>query len=106
MWVDISSNGKTVAPGFFFGTTKNNGAGTAAGTAAQIYGRGVAGARVIDNVWRTSARIDFKKNKFRVTPELEYTAATWGDANLFGKATTNKKDVANFRTMISCVYSF
>ena len=106
MWVDIASNGKTVAPGFFFGTTKNNGAGTAAGTAAQIYGRGVAGARVIDNVWRTSARIDFKKNKFRITPELEYTAATWGDANLFGKATTNKKDVSNFRTMISCVYSF
>lgn len=106
MWIDIASNGKTIAPGFFFGTTKNNGAGTAAGTAAQIYGRGVSGARVIDNVWRTSARIDFKKNKFRVTPEIEYTAATWGDADLFGKATTNKKDVANFRAMISCAYTF
>lgn len=106
LWVDISSNGKTIAPGFFFGTTKNNGSGTAAGTAAQIYGRGVSGARVIDNVWRASARVDFKKNKFRVSPELEYTDATWGDADLFGKATTNKKDVGNFRTMISCVYSF
>ena len=106
LWIDIASNGKTIAPGFFFGTTKNEGAGTAAGTAAQIYGRGVSGARVIDNVWRTSARIDFKKNKFRVSPELEYTGATWGDADLFGKATTNKKDVGNFRTMVSCVYSF
>jgi hypothetical protein len=106
MWIDIASNGKTIAPGFFFGTTKNNGAGTAAGTAAQIYGRGVSGARVIDNVWRTSARIDFKKNKFRVSPELEYTAATWGDADLFAKASTNLKKVSNFRAMISCAYIF
>lgn len=106
MWVDIASNGKTIAPGFFFGTTKNNGAGTAAGNGAQIYGRGVSGARVIDNVWRTSARIDFKKNKFRVSPELEYTAATWGDADLFAKATTNLKKVSNFRVLATCVYTF
>lgn len=106
MWFDIASNGKTIAPGFFFGTTKNNGAGTAATSTAQVYGRGISGARVVDNVWRASGRIDFKKNKFRVSPELEYTSATWGDADLFGKATTNKKDVSNFRTMVSCVYTF
>ncbi len=106
MWLDIASNGKTIAPGIFFGTTKNNGAGTAAGTLAQVYGRGLSATRVVDNVWRTSARIDFKKNKFRVSPELEYTATTWGDGDLFGKATTNKKDVSNFRTMVSCVYTF
>ena len=106
LWIDIASNGKSIAPGLFFGTTKNNGANTAAGSAAQIYGRGIMGARVVDNVWRVSGRVDFKKNKFRVSPELEYTSATWGDADLFAKATTNKKDVANFRAMISCVYSF
>lgn len=106
LWIDIASNGKSIAPGLFFGTTKNNGANTAAGSAAQIYGRGITGARVVDNVWRVSGRVDFKKNKFRVSPELEYTSATWGDADLFAKATTNKKDVANFRAMISCVYSF
>ncbi len=105
-WIDIASNGKSIAPGLFFGTTKNNGATTAAGTTTQIYGRGITGPRVIDNVWRVSGRVDFKKNKFRVSPELEYTSATWGDADLFAKATTNKKDVANFRAMISCVYSF
>ena len=105
-WLDIASNGKSIAPGLFFGTTKNNGSDTAAGSAAQIYIRGISGARVIDNVWRVSGRVDFKKNKFRVSPELEYTSATWGDADLFAKATTNKKDVANFRAMISCVYSF
>ncbi len=105
MWIDIASNGKSIAPGFFFGTTKNNGAGTAA-TAGQIYGRGITGSRIIDNVWRASARVDFKKNKFRVSPELELTTAEWGDADLFAKATTNMKKVSNFRTMISCVYTF
>jgi hypothetical protein len=106
IWIDIASNGKTIAPGFFFGTTKNNGASTAAGTLAQIYGRGLSATRVIDNVWRASGRIDFKKNKFRVSPELEYTAATWGDGNLFGKANANLKKVSNFRATLSCVYLF
>ncbi len=108
-WIDIASNSKSIAPGFFFGTTKNDGAGTAATSLATIYMRGTnaaGGSRVIDNVWRASGRIDFKKNKFRVSPELEYTTASWGDADLFGKATTNKKDVSNFRAMVSCVYSF
>lgn len=107
-WLDIASNGKSIAPGLFIGTTKNNGANTAATSLASIYMRGInAGAtRVIDNVWRVSGRVDFKKNKLRISPELEYTSATWGDADLFAKATTNKKDVANFRAMISCVYSF
>lgn len=107
-WVDIASNGKSIAPGLFFGTTKNNGSSNAAGTMAQIYMRGLSttGTRVVDNVWRVSGRVDFKKNKFRVTPELELTSATWGDADLHGKATTNLKDVSNFRAMVSCVYSF
>jgi hypothetical protein len=68
--------------------------------------RGLSGTRVVDNVWRASARVDFKKNKFRVSPELEYTVATWGDADLYGKAVANKTDVNNFRAMVSCVYSF
>lgn len=105
-WLDLSGNGKSVAPGLFFGTTKNDGASVAASTATEIYGRGVSGSRVIDDVWRLSGRIDFKKNKFRVAPELEYTAATYGDADLYGKATTNKTNVNNFRTMVACVYTF
>ena len=107
-WVDVASNGKAIAPGFFFGYTKNNGSKDDNTTATYVnYIRGVSGNRVVDNVWRTSARVDFKKNKFRVTPELEYTAATWGDlVKSNATAGGNKKDVANFRTMISCVYSF
>jgi hypothetical protein len=105
-WFDIASNGKSIAPGLFIGTSKNNGANTAATALSSIYMRGLTGSRVVDNVWRVSGRVDFKKNKFRISPELEYTAATWGDSDLYGKATTNKKDVGNLRTMVSCVYSF
>jgi hypothetical protein len=117
-WIDIASAGKSVAPGIFFGTTKNHGANEA-GTLLNpsltydstnnpfgISGRGLAKARSIDNVWRLSGRIDFKKNKFRVSPELELTSAKWGDTNLFGKAASNFETVNNFRTMISCVYTF
>ena len=105
-WVDIASNGKSIAPGFFFGYTKNDGSSTAANALSAVYMRGLSGTRVIDNVWRASARVDLKKNKFRVSPELEYTAATWGDADLYGEATDNKTNVGNLRAMVSCVYSF
>lgn len=105
-WIEIASNGKSVAPGLFFGYTKNDGASTAASTVSTIYMRGISGSRVIDNVWRASARVDFKKNKFRVSPEIEYTAATWGDADLYGKAIDNKTNVGNVRGLVSCAYSF
>lgn len=110
-WLDVASNNKKVAPGFFFGYTKNGGTdknGLAAGETVKYYMRGVSGTRVVDNVWRASARVDFKQNKFRVTPELEYTAANWGDLNTNGNgaADLNTKNVGNFRAMISCSYSF
>ena len=110
-WLDLASNNKKTAPGLFFGYTKNDGAdknGLAADETVKYYMRGISGTRVVDNVWRASARIDFKQNKFRVTPELEYTNATWGDLNAdaSGAADLNKKEVANFRAMISCAYTF
>lgn len=115
LWIDIASNGKNTAPGFFFGYTKNDGADKtlAAGETVSYYMRGInnlptTSTRVVDNVWRASARVDFKQNKFRVTPELEYTKATWGTLNTNGSgaADLNQKEVGNFRAMISCVYTF
>lgn len=103
-WVDIAGNGKKIAPGLFFGQTTNGGTGKEGATA--YYMRGVSGTRVVDNVWRLSGRVDFKQNKFRVTPELEYTAATWGDLKSDGSAEGNSKTVGNMRVMISCAYSF
>lgn len=110
-WIDIASNGKSIAPGLFIGYSKNGGTskdGLATGETVKYYGRGFSGARVIDKVYRVAGRVDFKQNKFRITPELEYTAASWGDMSTKANFTadTNKKDVANFRVMVSCVYSF
>lgn len=104
-WIDIASNGKSVAPGIFFGRSQNNGADKA-GTVAYGRGIGVNGARMVDNVWRVSGRIDFKKNKFRISPELELTSADWGASDSYGKATGALTNVSNFRTMVSCVYTF
>ena len=109
-WIDIASNGKKVAPGLFFGMTTNDGASKtlATGESVKYYSRGVSGSRVVDQVMRVSGRVDFKQNKFRVTPEIEYTGATWGDLNANGDGTAdlNKKDVSNMRFMVSCAYSF
>jgi hypothetical protein len=103
-WLDIASNGKKIAPGLFFGYTKNGGVGKDNPTA--YYGRGYSGTRGIDNIMRVSGRVDFKHNKFRISPELEYTGATWGDLKADGTADGNNKNVSNFRAMISCVYQF
>lgn len=109
-WIDIASNSKKVAPGLFFGMTTNDGASRtlAAGETVKYYLRGVSGTRVVDQVMRVAGRVDFKQNKFRVTPEIEYTGATWGDLNANGDGTANlnKKDVSNMRFMVSCAYSF
>lgn len=104
-WVDLSSNGKSIAPGVFFGYTQNKGTGKEDATQT-AYARGYSGSRGIDHVWRASARVDFKQNKFRISPELEYTAATWGDVKTDKSIEGHLEKVANFRTMISCVYSF
>jgi len=103
-WFDIASNGKKIAPGLFFGYTKNDGTGRDGATA--LYVRGVSGTRGVDNVWRASARVDFKQNKFRITPELEYTAAAWGDVNSSVSVDNNDTKVSNVRAMVSCVYTF
>lgn len=105
-WFDIASNGKSVAPGLFFGMTKNNGASRDGATA--YYGRGISSTRTVDQVMRVSGRVDFKQNKFRISPEIEYTGATWGDqsSKKNGTADLNAKDVSNMRFMVSCVYSF
>ena len=102
-WIDVASANPKVAPGVFFGYTKNSGVD---GGFKNLYVRGVSGARVLDNVWRASARVDFKQNKFNISPEIEYTAATWGDLNAEGKSQNNMRDVGNLRAMVRVMYSF
>ncbi len=102
-WIDVASANAKVAPGIFVGYSKNN--GVDAGY-KNLYVRGTSGPRIIDDLWRASARVDFKQNKFSITPELEYTAAKWGDTNAEGKAGNNLKEVGNFRGMVRVMYSF
>jgi len=104
-WLDIASNKQKIAPGIFAGYTKNNGLSDAGYKA--LYMRGLNGTtRAVDNVWRVSARVDFKENKFKLTPEVEYTAATWGTMDTSAKVTSAKENVGNFRALISATYSF
>ncbi|MFC6268108.1 hypothetical protein [Frigoriflavimonas asaccharolytica] len=102
-WVDIASANTKIAPGVFFGYTKNDGVDSGY---KNLYVRGISGTRILDNIWRASARVDFKQNKFAISPEIEYTAAKWGDINSEGKAENNLKDVGNFRGLVRVMYSF
>lgn len=105
-WVDLASNNAKIAPGVFFGYTKNNGTNS---TFKNLYIRGAnsTNTRILDNVWRASARVEFKQNKFSIAPELEYTAAKWGDTQTDATAGgNNMQDVANIRAMVRVMYSF
>lgn len=102
-WVDVASAHPNIVPGFFFGYTKNSGVDSGY---KNLYMRGVSGTRILDDVWRASARLDFKQNKFSISPELEYTAAKWGDLSPEASAVNNIKDVGNLRGMVRVMYSF
>ncbi|RRQ44991.1 hypothetical protein [Chryseobacterium sp. SC28] len=102
-WVDLAGKNPKIAPGVFFGYTQNN--GTDAGY-KNLYVRGNSGTRILDNVWRASARVEFTQNKFSITPEVEYTAARWGDTNPEAKAENHLKTVGNVRGLIRVMYSF
>ena len=103
-WVDLASNKPKVAPGVFFGYTKNGGLDDAG--YKNLYVRGISGTRIVDNVWRASARVDFKENKLKLSPEIEYTSATWGDVKTDATSGANQEKVSNFRALVSATYSF
>lgn len=106
-WIDVNTNGKTWQFGVFGGYTKNLGAQDEIKGA--IYSRGAD----IDYVYRASGRVIYNNGKFRVAPELEYTAASYAindsEGNLArdvkGKI-TQSKEVANFRFLIGVYYFF
>ena len=105
VWIDIASNSKKTAPGFFFGYTNQEGTSSTVAP-ANIYARGINATRGVKDMWRASARVDFKQNKFRLTPELEYTAATHGKTQNDLSISGAENKVGNFRATVSAVYSF
>ena len=102
-WLDLASANTKIAPGLFVGYTKNS--GVDAGF-KNLYMRGLSGTRILDDVWRASARVDFKQNKFSITPEFEYTIAKWGNLNTTAEAENNTKNLGNFRGMVRVMYTF
>jgi hypothetical protein len=104
-WLDMASNNAKTAPGFFFGYTNQD--GTSANlTASGIHARGINATRGVKDIVRAAARIDFKQNKFRLTPEIEYTAATHGNTQKDLSISGLENKVANFRATVSAVYNF
>jgi hypothetical protein len=104
-WIDIASNSAKTAPGFFFGYTNQEGT-SADRTVATIQARGINATRGVKDILRAAARVDFKQNKFRLTPELEYTAATHGNTQRDLSISGAENKVGNFRATLSAVYSF
>lgn len=103
-WLELISNNATVAPALFLGYTANNGADVA-GKAA--FARGITlEKRTIKDVVRAAGRIDFKSGKMRFTPELEYTAANWGNSDKMGKVAGTLTNVGNVRFLLSTAYTF
>ncbi|CAH0995528.1 hypothetical protein EMA8858_01651 [Emticicia aquatica] len=103
-WLELMSNDAKVAPALFLGYTVNNGADVA-GKAA--YARGISlEKRSVKDVVRAAGRIDFKSGKMRFSPELEYTAANWGNADKTGKVSGTLTNVGNVRFLFSTAYTF
>lgn len=71
-WLDLASANAKIAPELFLGYTKNYGIDA---DFKNLYIRGLSGKRILDDVLRASARVDFKQNKLSITPEIEYTKA-------------------------------
>lgn len=106
-WIDFNTNNKKLGWGLFGGYTKNLGSNDK--VVGPVYMRGAD----IDYVYRVSGRLIWNVKKFRLAPELEYTAAAYatkdanGDLNIddFHKVTSSK-EVANIRLLIGFYYFF
>ena len=104
-WIDVASNNPKWAPGLFVGYTMQNGINSSYAPSA-VFARGIDLNRGVKDMWRASARIDFKQNKMRISPEIEYTHATHGDTQSNLMISGNENSVGNFRATVSMVYSF
>ncbi|PLX05516.1 MAG: hypothetical protein C0598_14415 [Marinilabiliales bacterium] len=106
-WLDFSTNGKKLAWGLFGGYSKN------LGSTEKIIGNEYVRGADIDFLYRVSTRLIWNVEKFRLAPEIEYTAAAYAtkdsNGNLnrddYGKI-TDSNTVSNFRILIGFFYFF
>lgn len=111
-WLDFQTNGKKLAWGLFGGYSKN------LGSSNEIVGNAFTRGADIDFLYRVSTRLIWNVQKFRLAPELEYTAAAYATSMIpvggtteilnideYGKVTESSL-VGNFRVLIGFYYFF
>jgi len=98
-WADIHTNGKKVQVGLYVAYSENMGTVSAIG--GPIYARGTD----IDHVFRVAPRLIMNFNKFRIAPEVEYTAAAYGNTMPDGTV-TDAVQVGNLRFLLGVYYFF
>lgn len=98
VWIDVSY-GTQFKLGLFSGYTKN--LGTIEKNSGKFYSRGAN----IDNIYRIAPRAEYQEGKIKVSVESEYTNASYGKPDDFGKVKSSK-DVGNLRLNTSVFYFF
>lgn len=99
-WLDIST-GKEIEFGLFAGYSKSLGADV--NIVGSYFGRGTN----IDNLLRVSPRVQFNSGKTRISTEVEYTSAGYGNADNLDKGKIkNVKSIANVRLLVAVFYFF
>jgi hypothetical protein len=98
-WTEILTHGKTQA-GLYAGYSKN--LGTEKDNTGVYYSRGSN----INYVFRIAPRVVFNLEKLRISTELEYTTAQYGQADIKGVVNSNLTTVSNLRLLTAFYYFF
>jgi hypothetical protein len=98
IWADFSF-GSMLQFGLFAGYTKNN------GSDEKISGAYFSRGNNINEVFRISPRVVFTEGKVKFATEFEYTSASYGEVNDFGKV-YDAESVANLRVLFSTMLFF
>jgi hypothetical protein len=99
LWTEVMTNGAPWQTGFFAGYSKN------LGSPHEITGATYARGPDIDELYRLSPRLVFNTGKMRFAGEVEWTAASYGTPDLFGKV-HDAGFVHNLRLLLAAYYFF
>ncbi len=91
--------GKNIRFGFFGGYAKN--LGTSHNNTGVYFSRG----ENIDYLYRIAPSVSFVSNTVKISTELEYTVAAYGEPDISGKI-KNSEEVINIRGLLTIFYFF
>lgn len=98
-WAEVMTNGKQWQAGLFAGYTRMLGA------KEKIKDSYARENNRIDYIYRVSPRVIYQEGKFRISPELEYTVAAFGNPDQYGKI-KDSREVGNWRFLVGVYYFF